>query len=111
MKVVDVLSTKVYGDGQQIIAQVSSSGWSIVILILILMHMVWPQTTAFITRFCCGLQGDLANCFYIIESGQVKITMKRSRVSWLTGFLSILFIAVVFLFDMVITFAQYYLKY
>ncbi|KAG7262586.1 hypothetical protein CRUP_036905 [Coryphaenoides rupestris] len=44
MKVVDVLSTKVYSDGQQIIAQ-----------------------------------GDLANCFYIVESGQVRITMKRSR--------------------------------
>ncbi|CAL8261294.1 unnamed protein product [Merluccius merluccius] len=44
MKVVDVLSTKVYSHGQQIIAQ-----------------------------------GDLANCFYIVESGQVRITMKRSR--------------------------------
>ncbi|XP_050929213.1 endoplasmin [Lates calcarifer] len=44
MKVVDVLSTKVYNDSQQIIAQ-----------------------------------GDLADCFYIVESGQVRITMKRSR--------------------------------
>ncbi|XP_046889124.1 cAMP-dependent protein kinase type II-beta regulatory subunit [Hypomesus transpacificus] len=44
MKVVDVLSSKVYCDGEQIIAQ-----------------------------------GDLANCFYIVESGQVRITMKRSR--------------------------------
>lgn len=25
-------------------------------------------------------QGDLADCFYIVESGQVRITMKRSRV-------------------------------
>ncbi|XP_029378978.1 cAMP-dependent protein kinase type II-beta regulatory subunit isoform X3 [Echeneis naucrates] len=44
MKVVDVLSTKVYNDSQQIIAQ-----------------------------------GDLADSFYIVESGQVRITMKRSR--------------------------------
>lgn len=44
MKVVDVLSSKAYSDGQQIIAQ-----------------------------------GDLANCFYIVESGQVRITMKRTR--------------------------------
>uniref|UniRef100_A0A667ZGC2 Protein kinase cAMP-dependent type II regulatory subunit beta n=1 Tax=Myripristis murdjan TaxID=586833 RepID=A0A667ZGC2_9TELE len=44
MKVVDVLSSKVYSDAQQIIAQ-----------------------------------GDLADCFYIVESGQVRITMKRSR--------------------------------
>ncbi|XP_044049466.1 endoplasmin [Siniperca chuatsi] len=44
MKVVDVLSTKVYSDSQQIIAQ-----------------------------------GDLADCFYIVESGQVRITMTRSR--------------------------------
>lgn len=27
-----------------------------------------------------ALQGDLADCFYIVESGQVRITMKRSRV-------------------------------
>ncbi|KAG7454549.1 hypothetical protein MATL_G00260960 [Megalops atlanticus] len=44
MKVVDVLSSKAYHDGEQIIAQ-----------------------------------GDLANCFYIVESGQVRITMKRSK--------------------------------
>ncbi|KAL4656739.1 cAMP-dependent protein kinase type II-beta regulatory subunit-like [Arapaima gigas] len=44
MKVVDVLSSKVYNDGEQIIAQ-----------------------------------GDMADCFYIVESGEVKITMKRSR--------------------------------
>lgn len=34
---------------------------------------------------CCAnsqcLQGDLADCFYIVESGQVRITIKRSRVS------------------------------
>ncbi|KAK5902013.1 hypothetical protein CesoFtcFv8_007315 [Champsocephalus esox] len=44
MKVVDVISTNVYNDSQQIIAQ-----------------------------------GDLADSFYIVESGQVRITMKRSR--------------------------------
>ncbi|XP_061628782.1 endoplasmin [Phyllopteryx taeniolatus] len=44
MKVVDVISTKVYCDSQQIIAQ-----------------------------------GELADCFYIVESGQVRITIKRSR--------------------------------
>eukprot|EP00064_Thunnus_orientalis_P005435 superscaffoldBa00000533_g5449 len=44
MKVVDVISTRVYTDSQQIIAQ-----------------------------------GDLADCFYIVESGQVRINMKRSR--------------------------------
>ncbi|XP_048825609.1 cAMP-dependent protein kinase type II-beta regulatory subunit-like isoform X2 [Brienomyrus brachyistius] len=44
MKVVDVLSSKVYSDGEQIIAQ-----------------------------------GDMADCFYIVESGQVRITMRRSR--------------------------------
>ncbi|XP_077423952.1 cAMP-dependent protein kinase type II-beta regulatory subunit [Vanacampus margaritifer] len=44
MKVVDVISTKVYCDSQQIIAQ-----------------------------------GELADCFYIVESGQVRITIKKSR--------------------------------
>uniref|UniRef100_A0A8C9R9H3 Protein kinase cAMP-dependent type II regulatory subunit beta n=1 Tax=Scleropages formosus TaxID=113540 RepID=A0A8C9R9H3_SCLFO len=44
MKVVDVLSSKVYHDGERIISQ-----------------------------------GDMADCFYIVESGLVRITMKRSR--------------------------------
>ncbi|XP_003221588.1 cAMP-dependent protein kinase type II-beta regulatory subunit isoform X1 [Anolis carolinensis] len=42
LKVVDVIGTKIYKDGEQIIAQ-----------------------------------GDMADCFFIIESGEVKITMKR----------------------------------
>nr|XP_020668741.1 cAMP-dependent protein kinase type II-beta regulatory subunit [Pogona vitticeps]XP_020668742.1 cAMP-dependent protein kinase type II-beta regulatory subunit [Pogona vitticeps]XP_020668743.1 cAMP-dependent protein kinase type II-beta regulatory subunit [Pogona vitticeps] len=42
LKVVDVIGTKIYKEGEQIIAQ-----------------------------------GDMADCFYIIESGEVKITMKR----------------------------------
>ncbi|XP_030635592.1 cAMP-dependent protein kinase type II-beta regulatory subunit isoform X2 [Chanos chanos] len=44
MKVVDVLSCKVYGDGERIIAQ-----------------------------------GDVADCFYIVESGLVRITVKRGE--------------------------------
>uniref|UniRef100_A0A8C7XUS0 Protein kinase cAMP-dependent type II regulatory subunit beta n=1 Tax=Oryzias sinensis TaxID=183150 RepID=A0A8C7XUS0_9TELE len=28
-----------------------------------------------------SFQGDLADCFYIVESGQVRITMKRSRMT------------------------------
>ncbi|XP_077592849.1 cAMP-dependent protein kinase type II-beta regulatory subunit-like [Stigmatopora nigra] len=44
MKVVDVISTRVYCDTQKIIGQ-----------------------------------GELADCFYIVESGQVRITIKRSR--------------------------------
>ncbi|XP_007422171.1 cAMP-dependent protein kinase type II-beta regulatory subunit [Python bivittatus] len=42
LKVVDVIGTKIYKDGEQIIAQ-----------------------------------GDTADCFFIVESGEVKITMKR----------------------------------
>uniref|UniRef100_A0A8D2LZ17 Protein kinase cAMP-dependent type II regulatory subunit beta n=1 Tax=Varanus komodoensis TaxID=61221 RepID=A0A8D2LZ17_VARKO len=42
LKVVDVIGTKIYKDGEQIIAQ-----------------------------------GDMADSFYIVESGEVKITMKR----------------------------------
>ncbi|KAK2834415.1 hypothetical protein Q7C36_015116 [Tachysurus vachellii] len=45
MKVVDVLSSRVYNNGEQIIAQ-----------------------------------GDMADCFYIVESGEVRITMKRNRL-------------------------------
>uniref|UniRef100_A0A8C2NSQ3 Cyclic nucleotide-binding domain-containing protein n=1 Tax=Capra hircus TaxID=9925 RepID=A0A8C2NSQ3_CAPHI len=46
LKVVDVIGTKVYNDGEQIIAQ-----------------------------------GDLADSFFIVESGEVKITMKRKGKS------------------------------
>uniref|UniRef100_A0A674DM38 Cyclic nucleotide-binding domain-containing protein n=1 Tax=Salmo trutta TaxID=8032 RepID=A0A674DM38_SALTR len=46
MCVVDVLSSKTYTDGEQIIAQ-----------------------------------GATANCFYIVESGQVQITMNTSKAS------------------------------
>ncbi|XP_032077778.1 cAMP-dependent protein kinase type II-beta regulatory subunit [Thamnophis elegans] len=42
LKVVDVIGTKIYKDGEQII-----------------------------------VQGDMADSFYIVESGEVKITMKR----------------------------------
>lgn len=42
LKVVDVIDTKAYKDGEQIIAQ-----------------------------------GDMADCFFIVESGEVQITMKR----------------------------------
>ena len=69
-----MLSSKVYCDGEQIIAQVDfffipstvSTGT---------MHRILRIMNLFL------LQGDLANCFYIVESGQVRITMKRSRVS------------------------------
>ncbi|KAL2093905.1 hypothetical protein ACEWY4_011217 [Coilia grayii] len=44
MKVVDVISSKIYSSGERIIAQ-----------------------------------GDMADCFYIVESGRVRITMRRSR--------------------------------
>ncbi|XP_043352854.1 cAMP-dependent protein kinase type II-beta regulatory subunit isoform X3 [Dermochelys coriacea] len=44
LKVVDVIGTKIYKDGEQIIAQ-----------------------------------GDMADCFFIVESGEVKITMKRKN--------------------------------
>ncbi|MBN3313853.1 KAP3 kinase, partial [Atractosteus spatula] len=45
MKVVDVIGSKVYKDGEQIIAQ-----------------------------------GDSADCFYIVESGEVRITMSKTGV-------------------------------
>ncbi|XP_062857793.1 cAMP-dependent protein kinase type II-beta regulatory subunit [Trichomycterus rosablanca] len=45
MKVVDVLSSREYSNGEQIIAQ-----------------------------------GDLADCFYIVESGEVRITIKRNQL-------------------------------
>ncbi|XP_037745064.1 cAMP-dependent protein kinase type II-beta regulatory subunit isoform X4 [Chelonia mydas] len=44
LKVVDVIGTKIYKDGEQIIAQ-----------------------------------GDMADCFFIVESGEVRITMKRKN--------------------------------
>ncbi|KAK0145799.1 cAMP-dependent protein kinase type II-beta regulatory subunit [Merluccius polli] len=78
MKVVDVLSTKVYSHGQQIIAQVNIFSRSYLQLICTLIGLDYGFLIAS-HRFCYCLQGDLANCFYIVESGQVRITMKRSR--------------------------------
>ncbi|XP_063164068.1 cAMP-dependent protein kinase type II-beta regulatory subunit [Candoia aspera] len=50
LKVVDVIGTKIYKDGEQIIAQ-----------------------------------GDTADCFFIVESGEVKITMKRKGKQEIDG--------------------------
>lgn len=76
MKVVDVISSKVFGDSQRIIAQVTAGFYDPTILCFFFPHIL---------RCCCAnsqsLQGDLADCFYIVESGQVRITIKRSRVS------------------------------
>lgn len=71
-----MLTTRVYGDSQQIIAQVLTFSAAIDFL---------ARTQS---RFCFHMyrfvqQGDLADCFYIVESGQVRITMKRSRVFFL----------------------------
>lgn len=80
MKVVDVLSTRVYSDSQQIIAQVNN-----VFVQSAFIGLFFLNSTCFcapLQLLCCFLsQGDLADCFYIVESGQVRITMKRSRVS------------------------------
>lgn len=80
MKVVDVISSRTYGESQQIIAQVMN----------LLMRWLLSNTPSFIgsllhshssmVRVAVCSQGDLADCFYIVESGQVRITMKRSRV-------------------------------
>lgn len=81
MKVVDVLSTRVYSDSQQIIAQVNNVFVQSAFIGLFFLK----NSTCFcapLQLLCCFLsQGDLADCFYIVESGQVRITMKRSRVS------------------------------
>lgn len=81
MKVVDVLSTRVYSDSQQIIAQVNN----VFVQSAFIGLFFFLNSTCFcapLQLLCCFLsQGDLADCFYIVESGQVRITMKRSRVS------------------------------
>lgn len=74
MKVVDVISSKVFSDSQQIIAQVTTA------------FLFFPHTGPLklvVADFILFvfLQGDSADCFYIVESGQVRITIKRSRVS------------------------------
>lgn len=71
MKVVDVISSRVYSDSQQIIAQVIS---------LFVRFSYFCYIYSYNHLNASALQGDLADCFYIVESGQVRITMKRSRV-------------------------------
>lgn len=82
MKVVDVLSTKVYNDSQQIIAQVMNLFvWSVLGLVFLFSVRIYKWFCAHLwLHECFALQGDLADCFYIVESGQVRISMKRSRV-------------------------------
>lgn len=70
MKIVDVLGAKQFTDGERIITQVrcaySRFGSTLVF--------------TFIQEQCinnCFLsQGDKADCFYVVESGEVKIMMK-----------------------------------
>ncbi len=85
MKVVDVISTKVYNDSQQIIAQVINLFVSSVLQFIFIFYLQWSIHKHVLIIFlwlheCFVLQGDLADCFYIVESGQVRITIKRSRV-------------------------------
>ena len=75
MKVVDVISSKVFGDAQQIIAQVT-----VVLLTIRTKNNNNIRSLHLVSHRVFVLQGDSADCFYIVESGQVRIAMKRSRV-------------------------------
>lgn len=81
MKLVDVLGAKQFSDSERIITQVRwiSGNW-------VLYHIVTVHTTDLYCKALFSLplslspQGDKADCFYIVESGEVKIMMK-SKVS------------------------------
>lgn len=71
MKLVDVLGAKQFSDGERIITQVRDC--NITAFYLYVKHMT---TCLFIHDCVYSLQGDKADCFYIVESGEVKIMMK-----------------------------------
>lgn len=67
---VDVLGAKTFKDGEQIIEQVNVWFWFVRLY-------SWTKMKMF-DRLCVFFkQGDAADCFYIVESGAVKITIKR----------------------------------
>lgn len=72
MRIVDVLAARSFQDGERIITQVPVQPS------LLLFSPVWSD------RDAVCLQGDEADCFYIVESGQVKIMIK-SKVSAVAG--------------------------
>lgn len=76
MKIVDVLGARVFKDGECIITQVQC--WDILLLCVFSTGLVRLKRMF----FCCFLylQGEKADCFYIVESGEVKIMIK-SKVS------------------------------
>lgn len=98
MKLVDVLGAKQFLDSERIITQVRVISRKLSILTkplpYILLQIVFICTASFLCCFICtasqvfslslslSSQGDKADCFYIVESGEVKIMMK-SKVSCL----------------------------
>lgn len=71
MKIVDVLGAKQFSDGERIITQVGSQ---MVKDDIIVMVGVSTMNVRIVVSF--PPQGDKADCFYIVETGEVKIMMK-----------------------------------
>lgn len=87
MKIVDVLAARSFKDQERIITQVSSQP-------SLLLFPIGRQFGLIVTPFVpprLHLQGDEADCFYIVESGQVKIMIKSKvrKVSGLGSFRSV----------------------
>lgn len=82
MKIVDVLGARCFKDGERIIAQVTyrtRRDW-------LPAHRQFERTK----RVELALpQGDTAECFYIVESGQVRIMIK-SKVSLMSVHIALL---------------------
>lgn len=76
MKIVDVLGVRAFKDGERIITQVHCADvWTSGFSYKPMMDWTWES----FPRVLC-LQGEEADCFYIVESGEAKIMIK-SKVS------------------------------
>lgn len=83
MKLVDVLGAKQFPDSERIITQVRWISRSWVLYLIVTVHTTLNCFIYTVSlSFSLSSQGDKADCFYIVESGEVKIMMK-SKVSCL----------------------------
>lgn len=78
MKIVDVLGARAFKDGERIITQVGCENTRDACFFF----SAFEVRLTFLSSLLSSLrwQGDEADCFYIVESGEVKIMIK-SKVS------------------------------
>lgn len=78
MKIVDVVGARVFKDGERLITQVRC--WDTRRWVFSLRETTTAQNVTSVSAAFCACKGEEADCFYVVESGEVKI-MITSQVS------------------------------